>query len=91
MERKAKEDGTIPSLYRSGVQGDISGVQIPSENIPEAAVNHLTTSQDIDLAGRALWAMNYLLRTPKPEFNYEPHFECHNLEYPHIPLFSTFR
>ncbi len=82
MERKPKEDGTILSLYRSGIQGNISGVKIPSRSIPEAAVNHLTASHDIDLAGRALWAMNYLLRTPKPEFNYEPHFECHNLEYP---------
>lgn len=79
---KLKVDETILSLPRSGVQGDISGVQISSENLSKTVVNHVKASQDVDLAGRALWAMNYLLRTPRPELNYEPHFECHNLEFP---------
>jgi hypothetical protein len=70
-------DETILSLSRSGVQGTIS-----SDNLLKIVSDLINTSQDFDLAGRALWAMNYLLRTPKPEFNYEPHFECHNLEYP---------
>jgi hypothetical protein len=80
--QKLKEYETILSLPRSGVQGDISAVQISSENLSQTVVNHVKESQDVDLAGRALWAMNYLLRTPRPEFNYEPHFECHNLEFP---------
>lgn len=80
--KRLKEDEIILSLPRSGVQGAISDVQISAENFPKTVVDHVKQSQDVDLAGRALWAMNYLLRTPRPEFNYEPHFECHNLEFP---------
>jgi len=87
--KKLKVDEIILSLPRSGVQGAISGVQISSEILRDPSqaqdrtvVDHVKKSQDVDLAGRALWAMNYLLRTPRPELNYEPHFECHNLEFP---------
>ena len=80
--KQMKKDEIILALSRSGVQGDISNVQVSSEDISKASVGHVGTSQDMNLAGRALWAMNYLLRTPRPDLNYEPRFECHNLEYP---------
>lgn len=31
---------------------------------------------DIDIPGMARWAMNYLLRSPRPELNYQPVFGC---------------
>jgi hypothetical protein len=82
MVNNKNMDETILSLSRSCVQGDISDVNISSDNILKTVDAHVNVSQDFDLAGRAMWTMNYLLRTPRPELNYEPHFECHNLEFP---------
>ncbi len=31
------------------------------------------------------WAMNYLIRTPRKEFDYEPAFQCHPLRCPPVP------
>ncbi len=33
----------------------------------------------------AAWAMHYLIHTPRPEFNYEPVFQCHPLRCPPVP------
>ena len=43
-------------------------------------------SKDIDLKRMAGWAMNYLIRTPRAELNYEPVFQCHPLKCPPIPV-----
>ncbi len=40
---------------------------------------------DLDLRRMAQWAMNYLIRTPRPQWNYEPVFQCHPLRYPPVP------
>src|SRR5437868_9336951 len=40
---------------------------------------------DIDLKRMAEWAMNYLIETPRPEYGYEPVFQCHPLACPPIP------
>ena len=40
---------------------------------------------DVDLKRMAQWAMNYLIRTPRPELNYEPVFQCHPLLCPPVP------
>ena len=37
---------------------------------------------DLDLKGMGLWAMNYLLRTPRPEEAYQPVFGCWPLSCP---------
>lgn len=41
--------------------------------------------RDIDLKTMAGWAMNYLIRTPRPELGYEPVFQCHPYACPPIP------
>jgi hypothetical protein len=33
----------------------------------------------------AAWAMNYLIRTPNKELDYEPVFQCHPLQCPPVP------
>ena len=41
--------------------------------------------RDIDLRRMAQWAMNYLIRTPRKELNYEPVFQCYPLRCPPVP------
>jgi hypothetical protein len=43
---------------------------------------------DIDLQRMAQWAMNYLIRTPRKELNYEPVFQCYPLRCPPVPAGS---
>ncbi|MCE5200171.1 MAG: hypothetical protein ABFD54_02845 [Armatimonadota bacterium] len=40
---------------------------------------------DIDLKGMARWAMNYLLRSPRPDVDYQPIFSCWPLGCPPVP------
>ena len=39
---------------------------------------------DVNIKGMARWAMNYLLRTPRPELDYQPRFYCHPLMCPPV-------
>lgn len=41
--------------------------------------------KDIDLRRMAQWAMNYLIRTPRGQFDYEPVFQCAPLGCPPVP------
>ena len=40
---------------------------------------------DIDLKRMAAWAMNYLIRTPRPRLNYQPIFQGNMLACPPAP------
>lgn len=44
-----------------------------------------TPPPDLDLKRMGAWAMNYLINTPRPEFDYEPVFQCHPRECPPTP------
>ncbi|MDD4889367.1 MAG: glycoside hydrolase family 127 protein [Phycisphaerae bacterium] len=69
-----------------GLTGKVSDVGVAVEASSKLAP--LTTapaSNDIDLKRMACWAMNYLIRTPRPELNYEPVFQCYPLRCPPVP------
>ena len=57
-------------------------MEAPTTIAPLAAAG---PQQDIDLRRMAGWAMNYLIRTPRKEFDYEPAFQCHPLRCPPVP------
>jgi len=63
-----------------GLTGTVSNVTILPAPAPETAA-----VPDIDLTRMAGWAMNYLARTPRKEFGYEPVFQCHPLLCPPTP------
>jgi hypothetical protein len=69
-----------------GLSGNVSVVSarvpVPLNIKPLSA---LEVSPDIDLRRMAQWAMNYLIRTPNEQFNYEPVFQCHPLQCPPVP------
>ncbi len=75
-----------PLAVVRGLTGKVSRVRIaveaPTVVTPLAAA---TPPQDIDLKRMARWAMNYLIRTPRKEFDYEPAFQCHPLRCPPVP------
>ena len=58
-----------------GINGPIRDVA--SLNIPENLV-----FEDFELKNMAEWAMNYLMRSPKPEYNYQPVFQVFPLRFP---------
>ena len=63
-----------------GINGAIRDVH----DIPNADDDRRPVA-DIDLRRMAEWAMNYLIRTPRAEFDYEPVFQCHPLKCPPVP------
>ena len=69
-----------------GLTGKVENVQIAvaaPESIKPLSESHPVG--DIDLRRMAEWAMNYLIRTPNTNFNYEPVFQCHPLQCPPVP------
>ncbi len=55
---------------------------------PPRAVSGLSAGlpcADIDLKRMAQWAMNYLIRTPRKELNYEPVFQAIRSDCPPVP------
>ncbi len=70
----------------SGITGQISDVKIA---IPAAtSISPLSEgrlSQNIDLKRKAQWSMNYLIRTPHKELDYQPVFQCYPLRCPPVP------
>jgi hypothetical protein len=42
-------------------------------------------SSDVDLRRMAQWAMNYLIRSPRKEFDYEPVFQANLMNCPPFP------
>ncbi len=69
-----------------GLTGTISQVKVVKE-APQAIslLPAEAPAGDIDLKRMAQWAMNYLIRTPRKEWNYEPVFQCHPLKCPPVP------
>jgi Beta-L-arabinofuranosidase, GH127 len=72
-----------------GITGTVTNVR---ELVPAAtSVGTLADSGSrdaLDLRRMAAWAMNYLIRSPRPEFNYEPVFQCHPYACPPMPARS---
>jgi hypothetical protein len=69
-----------------GLTGDVGQVHTAVE--PARTIAGLAAGEpgrDIDLKRMAEWAMNYLIRTPRPEFDYEPVFQCYPLRCPPVP------
>lgn len=69
-----------------GLSGKVSGETTVAEAAQEVGLLAAApASKDIDLKRMASWAMNYLIRTPRPGLNYEPVFQCHPLRCPPVP------
>jgi len=80
----AEGQGTGAAI--KGLTGKVGQVRLAAE-APQA-VSALPASPpqaDIDLRRMAQWAMNYLIRTPRKEWDYEPVFQCHPLRCPPVP------
>ena len=69
-----------------GLTGRVSdiGVDVPAATAADL-FSQSRVSRDIDLKRMALWAMNYLIRTPRRELDYQPVFQCHPLRCPPAP------
>ncbi len=69
-----------------GLTGTVSGIEVA---VPAAdAIKPLdatTRPADVDLKRMGEWAMNYLVRTPRKELDFEPVFQCHPLRCPPVP------
>ena len=65
-----------------GLTGSVTNVRIATPVMPTAPP---ASSIDLDLKQMAAWAMNYLIHTPRPEYDYEPVFQCHPLRCPPVP------
>jgi hypothetical protein len=69
-----------------GITGTVSDVRVASEPLQKIApLSEAIPANDIDLKRMAGWAMNYLIRTPRKEFDYEPVFQCYPLRCPPVP------
>lgn len=77
-------DGARPVIQ--GLSGKVGGLSVAVEAPSKVALLPPDpASKDIDLKRMAGWAMNYLIRTPRPELNFEPVFQCHPLKCPPVP------
>ena len=67
----------IPQNTVKGLTGKVRDVTVrvpaPTSIQPLSAVQ---PGVDVDLRCMAQWAMNYLIRTPRKEFDYEPVFQA---------------
>lgn len=69
-----------------GLTGAVSNMHIAVK--APGSISRLSNenwSNDIDLQRMALWAMNYLIRTPRKEMNFEPVFQCYPMRCPPVP------
>ncbi len=70
----------------TGLTGQVTNVRVivaaPQTIAPLSAD---VPVHDVDLQRMAAWAMNYLIRTPNKDWNYEPVFQCHPLRCPPVP------
>jgi len=80
----AADDATVPLI--KGLTGRVNNVRVIVE-APQtiAPLSAEVPDNDIDLQRMAGWAMNYLIRTPNKNWNYEPVFQCHPLRCPPVP------
>jgi len=60
---------------KPGIPGPVLNFQVPvaSAEAPPPAAQR---GNDIGMVGMARWALNYLLRSPRPHLNYQPVFQC---------------
>lgn len=73
----AKVSGLTGKIYDTKIAVDAPSMIAPlSAGLPH---------NDIDMVRMAQWAMNYLIRTPRKELNYEPVFQCRLYGCPPIP------
>jgi hypothetical protein len=79
---------SAPDINNSiqGLTGQVSKVHV-FVPVPEEIklVADTQPAADLDLKRMGQWAMNYLINTPRKEYNYEPLFQCHPLQCPPIP------
>jgi len=69
-----------------GITGKVSNVKIDvSASTDIALLSQSKIPRDIDLKRMSQWAMNYLILTPRKQFNYQPVFQCHPLKCPPVP------
>ncbi len=75
-----------PPVKVQGLTGTVSDMHIATE-APRSItlLSAKRSSSDIDLQRMAQWAMNYLIRTPRKELDFEPVFQCFPLRCPPIP------
>jgi hypothetical protein len=84
MQNAFPDDASTIAI--KGITGKISDVRtavVASEEV--ARLSSPLPSKDVDLERMAQWAMNYLIRTPRKELNYEPVFQCRLYGCPPIP------
>ena len=68
--------GEEETVTKPGIPGPVRDFKLlPPPSASSFSVN-APPQGDLDLKGMALWTMNYLLRTPRPEENYQPVFCC---------------
>jgi hypothetical protein len=76
----------IPQEMIKGLTGQIRDVTVrvpaPTSIQPVSAVKRIA---DIDLQRMAQWGMNYLIRSPRKEFDYEPVFQANPMNCPPVP------
>ena len=77
---------TISQNTVKGLTGKVRDVMVrvpaPISIDPLSAVK---PSIDVDLQRMAQWAMNYLIRSPRKEFDYEPVFQANPMSCPPVP------
>ena len=61
----------------------ISGVNGEIKNVGYKAADN-SGAKDIDIKRMAEWALNYLARSPKPEYGYQPVFQVFPLRFPSV-------
>ncbi len=71
------------SIAIKGIAGELSDISEIDPSYKNADI--FKNTDDIDLKIMAEWAQNYLINTPRKEFDYEPVFQCHPLKCPPIP------
>lgn len=76
--------GAAPVIQ--GLTGRVGNVRVAVEASQTIApLTPTDGSHDLDLQRMAAWAMNYLIRTPNKDLDYEPVFQCHPLRCPPVP------
>jgi hypothetical protein len=69
-----------------GLTGVVSNIQIVStETTKVSLLSETQRPQDINLKKMAQWSMNYLIKSPRKELNYQPVFQCYPLKCPPMP------
>jgi hypothetical protein len=74
------EEMTIP-----GIPGTICNYKVLQSCEECKSSDIMTQIDDIDFKTIAHWALNYLLRSPRPEIDYQPIFSCWPLSCPPVP------